>query len=81
MEKMDFKFLPDVSKMIPKCSTQLKEVKSAFKSGLLSYTINNKKNFRIPLHISQRIYNLNNEIYQKNDPTKSLISYDSDDKK
>lgn len=64
-EKMNYKFFPDATKMIPKCSTQLKEVKKHFQNSTKTYDVTSK-NFIKPIEISQTIYNLNNKVYGKN---------------
>ena len=61
-EKMIYKFFKDVTTMIPKCSTQLIEVKKHFEKSDNDYILDNKK-FIKPLIISKRIYDLNNVLY------------------
>lgn len=63
-EKIVYKYLPDAAKMIPKCSTQLKDVRKYFLNSNKSFEINNKS-FISPLIISKRIYDLNNTRYSK----------------
>lgn len=69
-EKMDYKFFPDASKMIPKCSTQLNKVKTHFENNNQENIIINWWKIIKPLTISRRIFDLNNVKYDKNDITK-----------
>jgi len=70
-EKMDYKYFPEVSKMIPKCSTQLKEAKKHFQHSLGPFVaekgITLKKDSKIiePLTIDKHIYDLNNYEYRR----------------
>jgi CRISPR-associated protein Cpf1 len=59
--KMVYKYFPDIAKMIPKCSTQLKEVNQHFKENNTDYYLKNQ-NFIDGLMISKTIYDLNNPI-------------------
>ncbi len=60
-KKIIYKFFPDVTKSIPKCSTQLKEVKKYFAdSNKQDFILFDAKKFIHPLHLSQEVYNLNN---------------------
>lgn len=61
-EKLVYKYFKDVTTMIPKCSTQLNEVKNHFKNSDEDFILNNS-NFIEPLVISKRIFNLNNETF------------------
>ena len=61
-EKMVYKFFKDVTTMIPKCSTQLKEVKNHFEKSDNDYILDNEK-FMKPLIVSKKIYELNNVLY------------------
>lgn len=69
-EKMEYKFFPNVSRWIPKCSTQLKIVKAHFENNNQENIIINWWKIIKPLTISRRIFNLNNVKYDKNDITK-----------
>ena len=75
-EKMYYKYLPDASKMIPKCTTQLKEVKNHFQNNTNDYLITGEK-FIEPLLLSKRIYDLNNMVY--NSETRSFIQAKSEE--
>lgn len=63
-QKMIYRQFKAVNKMIPKCSTQLKEVKQHFEESDESYILNSDK-FIKPLEITKELYMLNNEIYGK----------------
>lgn len=63
-QKMIYRQFKDVSKMIPKCSTQLKEVKQHFEESDESYILNSDK-FVKPLEITKEHYMLNNQTYGK----------------
>ncbi len=64
-KKMIYKYFPNPSRMIPKCSTQLGEVKDHFKGSADDFEIYDKDNFIKPLKISKRIFELNNYEYPK----------------
>ena len=61
-QKMVYKQFPDFSKMMPKCTTQLKEVKQHFENEDSDYVLLNK-NFIKPLTITREIYDLNNVLF------------------
>lgn len=63
--KMIYKYFPNPSQMIPKCSTQLKEVKRHFEKSKESYSLFDSENLLAPLEISKRTFDLNNFEYQK----------------
>ncbi len=63
-EKMNYKYFPNPSQMIPKCSTQLSEVKKHFSKSTEDYYLKSEA-FIIPLRISKKIFDLNNFEYQK----------------
>lgn len=60
-EKMEYKTFKDVTTMVPKCSTQLKNVVEHFKSSNENIVIADK--FVSPLIISREIFDLNNITY------------------
>ena len=61
-EKMVYKQFPDFSKMMPKCTTQLKEVQQHFASSSDDYVLSNKK-FIKPLTITKEVFDLNNVLF------------------
>lgn len=61
-EKAIYKLLPGAAKSIPKCSTQMKEVKAHFANSSDNYVLNNK-NFNAPLTVSEKVFKLNNYVY------------------
>lgn len=63
-EKMVYKFFKDVTTMIPKCSTQLKDVQAYFKVNTDDYVLNSKA-FNRPLTITKEVFDLNNVLYGK----------------
>lgn len=67
-KKIWYKYMPDLTKMIPKCSVQMKEVKNHFKNSNKDYILNNKNgkdNFIRPLKITKEIFLLNNTKFDK----------------
>lgn len=72
-QKMDYKYLPDVSKMIPKATTQRKDIILHFKKSDESYELFDKKVFNKPLIISKEVFELNNRIYLRSDLSQSVI--------
>lgn len=63
--KMEYKLLTEVSKSIPKCSTQIKDVISHFKNSDNNFTLFKKDKFSKELIITKEEFELNNKIYQK----------------
>lgn len=63
-EKMVYKFFKDVTTMIPKCSTQLKNVQAYFKVNTDDFVLNSKA-FNKPLTITKEVFDLNNVLYGK----------------
>ena len=63
-EKMVYKFFKDVTTMIPKCSTQLKDVQAYFKVNTDDLVLNSKA-FNKPLTITKEVFDLNNVLYGK----------------
>ncbi len=62
-EKMEYKFFKDITTMIPKCSTQMKDVKHHFENSNDDYLIENDK-YSVPFKITKEIYELNNVLYE-----------------
>ncbi|MBS1781727.1 MAG: type V CRISPR-associated protein Cas12a/Cpf1 [Bacteroidetes bacterium] len=77
-EKIDYKFFPEASKMIPKCSTQLNAVKNHFKKKTDDFIISGDK-FKNNLTVSKRIFDLNNYVYDAE--TNSLVKPKEKDEK
>lgn len=73
-EKIVYKYLPDAAKMIPKCTTQLKDVKNHFDNSRDDFFVS--KSFIEPLRITKRIFDLNNIQYDKTDIKKIVIGED-----
>ncbi len=63
-EKLVYKYFKDVTTMIPKCSTQLNDVKQHFKNSNEDYILEND-NFIKPLVISKRVFDLNNKTFNE----------------
>lgn len=63
--KMVYKFFPAISKMLPKCTTQLKEVKAHFANSIEPFILSSEK-FREPLSITREVYELNNALDDHN---------------
>lgn len=61
-EKLVYKFFKDVTTMIPKCSTQLNDVKKHFESSSEDFILENDS-FLKPLTISKTVFDLNNILY------------------
>jgi CRISPR-associated protein Cpf1 len=71
-EKMEYKFFKDITTMVPKCTTQLKDVKLQFLEKNSDYILQNE-NFTSQLNISKEIFDLNNVFF--NDKKKFQIDY------
>ena len=80
-EKMEYKYIADISKTIPKCSTQLKKVQKHFLSSLSDFEIFEQKTWSKSLAISKNIFDLNNLYYYKNDISKSFYPKNNAEKK
>lgn len=61
-EKMEYKFFKDLTTMVPKCSTQLNEVKSHFREQSTPYYIR-KNEFSSEFVITKEEFELNNILY------------------
>jgi hypothetical protein len=72
-QKMLYKFFPEASKMIPKCSTQLKLVQKHFSEDVQDYKLFTKKDFIGEVLISKKVYELNNHYYYKDNIDKFFI--------
>lgn len=84
-EKMEYKLWSDVSKMIPKCSTQLKDVIRHFKESSLDYVVpsghkvSSGERFRDEFRISRAAFELNNRVYRKDNVSISELRFDVDE--
>lgn len=78
-EKMEYYFLSGASKMIPKCSTQIKDVVKHFKVSNddyifpIGYKVSSGEKFLNELVISKKIFELNNRLYLKSDINVSIL--------
>lgn len=72
--KMEYNYWSDVSRMIPKCSTQLKDVIAHFgKTGddfifPVGYKVTSGERFTEECRISKEVFELNNRVYKKDNP-------------
>lgn len=64
-EKLIYQYFPGAYKMIPKCTTQRKDVRRHFAENDTDYVLSSDK-FLSPITISKRIYDLSNLLYDKN---------------
>ncbi len=80
-EKMVYKYFPEASKMIPKCTTQLNEIKAHFAIQSGDYNVFKKKDFIVPVCVSKRIYELNNVYYYKDNIKISFVPKNEQEKK
>lgn len=80
-EKMVYKYFPEASKMIPKCSTQLKDVVEYFNGNNENIEINKTKDFIKAIKISKEIYLLNNLYFYKDDINRSFFPKNDKEKK
>lgn len=59
-EKIEYHFFKDLTTMVPKCSTQLKEVRAHFEKNDSDYILTDRTKFVSPLIITKEIFDLNN---------------------
>lgn len=64
-DKMVYKYFKDITTMVPKCTTQLKDVKSHFQHSGAPYRLFNAETFDSPVYITKEVYELNNVTYEK----------------
>jgi CRISPR-associated protein Cpf1 len=81
--KMEYDFWSDVSKMIPKCSTQLKDVIKHFRQSdedfifPIGYKVSSGEQFLEECRITKEQFELNNKVYKKEgDLIVSAFRYD-----
>ncbi len=76
-EKMEYKYFPDASKMVTKCTTQRKDVVKHFKTdGNTENLTLDVKTFNEPITITKEIFDLNNLVY---DEEKNIFEYKDGD--
>lgn len=64
-EKMNYKQF-DITKQLPKCTTETKKVKAAIEAGEESVTLDDAKKWNKPLVITTELWQLNNYVWDKN---------------
>ena len=62
-DKVVYKFFKDITTMVPKCTTQKKDVVAHFTHSQEDYILFDKKTFSAPVTITKEIYDLNNVLY------------------
>lgn len=62
-DKVVYKFFKDITTMVPKCTTQKKDVVAHFAHSNEDYILFDKKTFNAPVTITKEIYELNNILY------------------
>ncbi len=62
-EKVVYKFFKDITTMVPKCTTQKKDVVAHFSNSAVDYILFDKKTFNDPVTITKEIFDLNNVLY------------------
>lgn len=80
-EKMEYKFFPEASKMIPKCSTQLVDVQKHFEESSENYILFKAKDFVRGVIISHGVYRLNNVLFRKDNIRNSFVPKNESQKK
>lgn len=62
-DKVVYKFFKDITTMVPKCTTQKKDVVAHFAQSTENYILFDPKTFNAPVTITKEIFNLNNVLY------------------
>ncbi|MBQ8455735.1 MAG: type V CRISPR-associated protein Cas12a/Cpf1 [Bacteroidaceae bacterium] len=62
-DKIVYKFFKDITTMVPKCTTQKKDVVAHFTHSQEDYILFDKKTFDTPVTITKEIFDLNNVLY------------------
>lgn len=62
-DKVVYKFFKDITTMVPKCTTQKKDVVAHFSNSAADYILFDKKTFNAPVTITKEIFDLNNVLY------------------
>lgn len=77
-EKMIYKTF-DITKQLPKCTTQTKDVKEKMRQGAKSVILSDKKKWIKPLEISRGIWELNNYVWDS--ATGAFVEKKNEDKR
>ena len=80
-EKMEYKYFPEASKMIPKCSTQLQNVHQHFEGSDADFVLFKKGDFTKEVILSRRVYDLNNVLFRKDNVAVSFAPKNDEQKK
>lgn len=78
-DKMEYKYTVDVSRSIPKSSTQIKAVINHFKDTDEDFILEKGStvgDFVQPLRITRRTFDLNNKIHAKSDVAQAVMRWD-----
>ena len=62
-DKVVYKFFKDITTMVPKCTTQKKDVVAHFAQSSENYILFDPKTFNAPVTITKEVYDLNNVLY------------------
>lgn len=62
-DKVVYKFFKDITTMVPKCTTQKKDVVAHFAQSKENYILFDPKTFNASVTITKEIYDLNNVLY------------------
>lgn len=62
-DKLVYKFFKDITTMVPKCTTQKKDVVAHFSQSTKNYILFDLKTFNASVTITKEIYDLNNVLY------------------
>lgn len=62
-DKLVYKFFKDITTMVPKCTTQKKDVVAHFAKSAENYTLFDSKTFNASVTITKEIFDLNNVLY------------------
>lgn len=62
-DKVVYKFFKDITTMVPKCTTQKKDVVAHFAQSSENYSLKDSKTFNDSVTITKEIFDLNNVLY------------------
>ncbi len=62
-DKVVYKFFKDITTMVPKCTTQKKDVVAHFAQSSENYILFDPKTFNAPITITKEVFDLNNVLY------------------